>query len=94
MKWNYEEYVDNGGRIYCKVSDEAKHHGGKDPRNVPFCPRAYQTYNTVTDYADDHGLFLDNLESCMIQMYTTGYRDGYDGSYFNYYGDGLTTTTY
>mmetsp|Transcript_22905 Transcript_22905/g.34125 ORF Transcript_22905/g.34125 Transcript_22905/m.34125 type:complete len:554 (-) Transcript_22905:88-1749(-) len=90
LKWNFEEYVDDKGRIYCKVSDEANHHGGKDPKNVPECPRAYQTYNTVRDYADDYGLFLNDLEYCMIQMYTTGYRDGYDNSYFNYYGDGRT----
>ena len=91
MKWNYEEYVDEKGRIYCKVGDEAKHHGGEDPRNYPECPRAYQTYNTVRDYADDYDLFLNDLEYCMIQMYTTGYRNGYDNSYFNYYGDGRAT---
>ncbi|KAL7490520.1 hypothetical protein ACHAWT_000093 [Skeletonema menzelii] len=88
LKWNYEEYVDDRGRIFCKVSDEAEHHGGGDPRNVPECPRAYQTYNYVREYADNYGLFLNDLEYCMIQMYTTGYRSGYDGSYYQYYGDG------
>ena len=75
MKWNVEDYVDEKGHIYCKVSDEAKHHDGKNPRKVPDCPRAYQTYNIVEEYAEDYDSFLDDLENCMMQMYTTGYRE-------------------
>lgn len=90
LKWNFEEYIDEKGNIYCKVSDKAQHHGGGDPRNVPHCPRAYETYDIVSDYAIDNSLFLNDLESCTTQMYTTGYRDGYDASYYEYYGDGNT----
>ena len=87
LKWNFEEYVDEKGYIYCKVSDEAKHHDGKNPRKFPDCPIADQTYDIVKEYAADNELFLDDLEECMLQMLTTGYREGFDGNYLNYYGD-------
>ena len=91
LKWDYEEYVDAKGHIYCKVSNKAKHHGGKNPRKFPDWPRAYQTYDIVQEYADNYDSFLNDLENCMIQMYTTGYREGYNGSYLKYYGDGRAT---
>ena len=36
MVWNFADYVDNKGNIYCKVSDNVEHHGYRgDPWNVP-----------------------------------------------------------
>jgi len=87
LKWNFEEYVDQNGNVDCKVS-------GQDPRNGPSCPVASQTYTIVEGYSDDNSLFLNDLKDCMIQMYTTGYRDGYDASYFMYYKDGSTPYPY
>ena len=88
LKWDYSNYQDQNGYIYCKASHEAVHHGPQPAYVVPACPMAYDTYDIVEEYAYDNLKFLYDVEYCMIKMFNTGYRHGMDGNYKMYYGNG------
>ena len=88
--YDWEEYTDYQGNVYCKVSDHPEHHDGKNPYQVPTCPHVQYTEDIVHKYAANYGLYLQDLERCMMQMYTTGYRDGYDSYYYKSYGNDQT----
>jgi hypothetical protein len=88
LKWDFSDYQDQNGYVYCKASYEAKYHGPQSAQAVPLCPMAYDTYEIIEEYAYDNLKFLYDVEYCMIKMFTTGYRHGMDGNYNMYYGNG------
>mmetsp|Transcript_23459 Transcript_23459/g.35351 ORF Transcript_23459/g.35351 Transcript_23459/m.35351 type:complete len:521 (+) Transcript_23459:39-1601(+) len=88
LKYDYSDYQDQNGYVYCKASYEAQHHGPQPAQSVPLCPMAYDTYDIVEEYAHDNLKFLYDVEYCMIKMFNTGYRHGMDGNYKMYYGHG------
>ena len=88
LKYDYSNYQDSNGYVYCKASYEAKHHGPSSSLTVPVCPTAYDTYDIVEEYAHDNLKFLYDVEYCMVKMFNTGYRHGMDGNYQQYYGHG------
>jgi hypothetical protein len=88
LAWDASQYQDENGYTYCKVSYEAKHHGPAPASSVPLCPKAYETYDIVEEYAADNMKFLYDLEYCMNKMFNTGYRSGYDDKWKMYYSEG------
>mmetsp|Transcript_10790 Transcript_10790/g.15402 ORF Transcript_10790/g.15402 Transcript_10790/m.15402 type:complete len:246 (+) Transcript_10790:1-738(+) len=88
LKYDFSDYQDQNGYIYCKASYEVYHHGPQPAQAVPMCPMAYDTYEIVEEYAYDNLKFLYDVEYCMLKMFNTGYRHGMDGNYKMYYGHG------
>jgi hypothetical protein len=88
LKYDFSDYQDQNGYVYCKASYDVKHHGPQAAQAVPLCPMAYDTYEYIEEYAYDNLKFLYDVEYCMIKMFTTGYRHGMDGNYKMYYGHG------
>ena len=88
LKYDFGNYQDQNGYVYCKTSYEARHHGPVASQSVPMCPMAHDTYDIVEEYAYDNLKFLYDVEYCMLKMFNTGYRHGMDGNYNMYYGHG------